>query len=215
MGLRPNRGESAVIRFVMVLLLALSANAWAGTYKWVDDKGITHYSDLVPPEDVNKATSKLDKGGRVTSRTRAAATEAERRALEEEETRKHEEEQKALEQKRRDKALIDTYNNEKEIDLARDRNLQSAQLLIDSTHLRIKSIQGRLDELHKQSDRLTKNKRPLPTDLVEDVKGAEGEIRQLHGNIAKYKQEMDDIRARFEDDRKRYRELRTGSGLLH
>lgn len=204
-----------MIRFGLALVLALSIPAWGGMYKWVDDKGVTHYGDHLPATEVNKASSKLDRGGRVTSTTGAAATEAERKALEEEAARKRAAEQKEEDQRRRDKALIDTYTSEKEIDLARDRNLQSERLLIDSTQMRIKSIQGRLDGLRKQAEVLAKGKHAMPSDLADDLKQAETEIRQLQGNIGKYRQEMDAIRARFEDDKKRYRELRQGSGIPH
>lgn len=202
-------------RLVLVLLLAFSASAWAGMYKWVDDKGVTHYGDSLPPQEVNKATTELNKRGQVVRKTPAAATEAERKALEEQAARRREEEQKEEERKRRDKALLDTYTSESEIDLARDRNLQSEQLLVESTQMRIKSVQGRLDGLRGQVDRITRNKRPVPSDLAEEIKLAEAEIKQLQGNVGKYTQEMGAIRARFEEDKARYRELRGGSGLPH
>lgn len=48
-----------MIRFVVclgMLLLALNALAQGGLYKWVDEKGVVHYSDTPP---VGKAAKKL------------------------------------------------------------------------------------------------------------------------------------------------------------
>ena len=39
-----------------MLLLALNAQAQGGLYKWVDEKGVVHYSDTPPP---GKASGKL------------------------------------------------------------------------------------------------------------------------------------------------------------
>jgi hypothetical protein len=185
-----------VFRLAFILSLVLSTQAWAaGIHKWVDDKGITHYGDVEQPRE--------GAGNRT-------ATEAGSKAQEEEAAKKREAEKKEGERKRRDKALLETYSSEEEIDLARDRNLQSGKLMIDSAQPRIKSVQGRLDGLRKQADAVAKTK-PVPADLTRDIKAAEAEIAQLQGNVAKYKQDMDAIRARFEEDKKRFRELRSGA----
>jgi hypothetical protein len=48
-----------MMRWILLLLagLALQANAQGGLYKWVDEKGIVHYSDTPPP---GKAGVKLN-----------------------------------------------------------------------------------------------------------------------------------------------------------
>ena len=47
------------------LLVALAMTSIAGvalgdTYKWVDDKGVVHYTDKMPPDQVNKAATSTD-----------------------------------------------------------------------------------------------------------------------------------------------------------
>ena len=80
--------------------VALASRRWrrplpcrrATTYKWVDDKGVVHYTDKIPPEAVNKGSVELDKqavrsrrstlrsprssGARATPRRSAAAQQA-------------------------------------------------------------------------------------------------------------------------------------------
>ena len=56
------------------------ARARAATYKWVDEKGVVHYTDKMPPEAVNKANVELDKQGMPVKQTEPALTPEQRRA---------------------------------------------------------------------------------------------------------------------------------------
>ena len=198
-----------MFRFVLIMLLAaVSQSAMAVMYKWVDEKGVTQYGDTLPPQYVNQGSSELNKGGMVVKKTGSAVTAEERKKLEEDAAKRKEAEQKETEQKRHDKALIDSYTNEKDIELGRDRNLQATQAQIDSTQVRIKSIQTRLDAIRKQADPFIKTRKPVPADLAAEIKSAEDEIKRLQENIAKRKQEIDAINSRCEEDKKRFRELK-------
>lgn len=205
------------------LTILIAAALIAGTSqaaplkKCVDDKGRTYYGDAIPPEVLDKCrtSSELSERGVERKKTRhltADEIKMNEKAKEEEEARAKLEQQKALEQKRRDKALIDSYTNEKEIDLARDRNLLATQANIDGTQMRIKSVQGRLDGLQKQAERFTKNKKPIPADLSTEIRATEDEIKKLQENIARHQQEREATKARFEEEKKRFRELRGSNG---
>ena len=41
----------------LALAYAAARDAHGATYKWVDEKGIIHYSDKMPPDAVNRAPS--------------------------------------------------------------------------------------------------------------------------------------------------------------
>lgn len=197
------------MRYFALLLLAAVASqpAWAGMYKWVDEKGATHYGDTIPPQYANQATTELNKKGMVIRKTDAALTPEQIQAKKEEEARKKEETLKAAEQQRKDKTLLNTYTSEKEVDLARDRNLQQSELVIKSTQSRIKSVQGRLDQYRKQADTIARSKKPVPGDLQTDIKNAEQELARLEDIVSQKQKEMETIKVRFEGDKKRYREL--------
>jgi len=56
---------SLVVHGLVAAALALAAPlAAAETYKWTDDKGVVHYTDKMPAEDINKAATVLDKQAR-------------------------------------------------------------------------------------------------------------------------------------------------------
>lgn len=203
------QGVTMRIRFSLLLILLASFPAAAGKlYSWVDEQGKTHYGNTVPPQYAQQGSAELDRKGAVVKKTDAALTPEQRKAKEEELAQQKEEEKKKLEQKRRDKALLNTYTTEKEIDLVRDRNLQQGELQLQSMELRSKQVQPRLDQARKRADALDAKKKPLPLDLQQELEEAEKEMRRLQEMTKQKRMEMDAIRARFEDDRKRFRELR-------
>ncbi|HUW49872.1 MAG TPA: DUF4124 domain-containing protein [Sulfuricella sp.] len=197
------------MRYIVSLLMLtlLSFPAAAKMYKWVDENGKTHFGDTIPPQYANQGNVELSKEGLVIKKTDAALTPEQRKAREDEQARKKEEERKKEEQQRRDRALLNTYTTEKEIDLVRDRNLQQGTLQIQGTELRIKQVQPRLDESRKKAGTFTARNKPVPAYLQQEVQETEKEMQHLQEMVKQRRQEMEAIRARFEDDKKRFREL--------
>lgn len=194
--------------FLFLLVLFTSFPAMAGKlFSWVDEQGKTHYGNVVPPEYAQKGVAELDKKGDVVSKTDAAMTPAQRQAKEDALVKQKEDDQKKLEQKRRDKALVNTYTTEKEVDLVRDRNLQQSELQLQSMELRAKQVQPRLDQARQRAAGLTAKKRPLPLDLQQEIEESDKEMQRLQEMVKQKRAEMDVVRARFEDDKKRFREL--------
>lgn len=192
---------------VFMLLALASFPAAAKMYKWVDEQGKTHYGDSIPPQYAGQGSTELSKKGLVIKKTDPALTPEQRKAQEEELAQKKEEGRKKEEQARRDKALINTYTTEKEIDLVRNRNLQQGELQLQGMEVRIKQIQPRLDQARKEAESFTAKKKPVPVYLQQELREAENETQRLQEMVKQRRQEMDAIRAKFEDDKKRFREL--------
>ncbi|TXT18649.1 MAG: hypothetical protein FD132_2033 [bacterium] len=90
------------------------------TYRWVDEQGRVHYGDVMPSKDAGLGNVELDKQGRVKKETpRTRLSPEERARLEAEERRREEARRLEEARQRRDRALVTTYVNEAEIDLAR------------------------------------------------------------------------------------------------
>jgi chromosome segregation ATPase len=198
------------ILLVAMLMACLVAPAWAAKpmYKWVDDKGKVHYGDTIPPEYAKQGNEEMSRSGRVIKETPPAATPEQIKAKQEAEQRARELKEALLEQKRRDKALLATYNSLDELDLAEKRNIEQIDLQIKSNELSIKSVSERQDGLKKQAHFFTSRNKPVPPDLADDIKHADDEIAHLRGNIADLNQDKDNLRGRFASDRKRYMELK-------
>jgi chromosome segregation ATPase len=199
-----------MLRSLLVILFGLfiSCGAHAKMFKWVDKSGKTHYGDTIPPEYADQGNEQLDKRGQVVNKTDAALTPAQIKARDEAAAKAKKEKEDALEAQRRDKALLATYTELREIDSSLNRNLGAIDVQIKSNELRIKSAQGRLDGLKKQEATFVQRKKPVPGDIANAIKATEGEITQTHANIAKLEQEKTAMRQRYAADKARFRELK-------
>lgn len=188
----------------LVLFAAFSATAEAKLYKWVDDKGETHYGEVIPPEYADKDKVQFNEKGREIKKKEAGSKDAS-------EKKSAEEERALIDRRRKDKALVSTYSNEKEIDLARDRNLQQVEARINSVQLLVKSAQESLDGYRKEADGLQKAGNKIPASLQTDVNNAEIKLARLKQDLAKAEEKAAAVRASFEADKMRYRELTGGA----
>lgn len=191
---------------VFIAGIAFSFPVAAKMYKWVDDKGTTHYGETIPPEYAHKDRSELDKSGRVIEK-KEVFTPEERRASEQADIKKRAEEEAALERKRRDKALVNTYSNEKEIDLARNRNLQQVEARIGSISSQIKMANDNLLAFQKEADALAKAGKKIHPSLQEDLKESRERLAKLQQDMEKAKAEKATLDARYDADKARYKEL--------
>ncbi|HEX5362764.1 MAG TPA: DUF4124 domain-containing protein, partial [Gallionella sp.] len=116
-------GYKSKLLITLIAGLAFSLPVNAKMYKWVDDKGVTHVGDTIPPEYANKDRTELNKSGRAIKKDEVLNAE-ERRAKDQLDTQKRAADEAVLESRRHDKALLSTYSNSAEIDLARSRNMQ-------------------------------------------------------------------------------------------
>ena len=197
------------MRILATLLLALFVSpAYAALYKWTDENGKVHYSDKVPTEQAGRARSELNKRAIETKRTDRTLTAEERQARAAEAEKKHQDDLAIKEQQRRDKALLQTYTTEKEIDLARDRNLQAADLQLNSVEGRLKSAREKQAALQKEAASYQQAGKPLPTRVSGDLQQTTKEIDSLSRERDKRKADIDAIKTRFEADKKRFLELK-------
>lgn len=197
------------MRYVLPLLLLVlvSFPASAKMYKWVDEKGNTHFGDTIPAQYAGQGSTEYSKKGTVVKQTDRALTSEQRKAQEDALAQEKEEERKKVEQKRRDTALLNTYTTEKEIDLVRDRNLQQAELQLQGMELRIKQVQPRYDQFRSQANALVAKNKPVSPGLQQELETTASELKRLHDMVKRKRLEMDGLRAKFEQDRQRFREL--------
>jgi hypothetical protein len=192
-----------------VCLLALSSNADAGLYKWTDDRGIVHYSDQMPAEAVNRANQQLSKQGLTVHRTEPAKMPTQTVAkTEADEQRQRESERDKLLAARRDRAIMESYSNENEIELAKSRAVATIDGQVQSAEAYIEQMKKRRAELEGKKG--TYAPRPVPGALVLEIESIDAEVARQHDFVATKKRESAAVAERYEADRQRFRELRAG-----
>jgi hypothetical protein len=203
---RQAAGYKLKLFVALIAGLTLSFPVAAKLYKWVDDNGITHYGETIPPEFAGKDREELSKDGRVI-RTEEVMTPERRLAKEKEDEKAREDAKAALEQQRRDKTLLNTYSNVNEIDLARNRSLQQIDARINVLTSYVKATNEKIVSLQTEADNDTKANRKIPYSLQQDLEDAQARLTRLQEDLEKPIADKAALEARFEADRKRYIEL--------
>lgn len=182
-------------------------NSGAITYRWVDEKGVVHYGDSVPPKYSQQETSVLNSQGVEVAKHAAQKTPAELA----EEARQH---QEVMRQKQRDSFLLTTYTSVKDIEDLRDLRLDqikgqrvAAEQYVAGLHDRLLALQARAVRFKPYSD--NKSARRMPDDLADEMVRALNEMRTQQNLLASKDAEESTMRAQFQSDIDRYKELRT------
>lgn len=191
-------------------LTILPFAAEAQSYRCTGKDGKKYYGQAVPPQCLGMPVEQLNAQGMVVKRFDAAASAAERekKVADEEERKKREATSK--EEGRRNRALLATYTNEKDIDQARARALKENEGAVKDIEKRIAGLRTRLAELQKELDFFSGKNKP-PAKLSDDIRNTEFDIKTQEELLATKKREVNQINARYDDDKKRYNEL-TKSG---
>lgn len=186
-----------------------STDARGATYKWVDENGVTHYGDSVPPQYSQREQTMLNKHGVVTEKRLAEMTPAEaaaHAARQKEESRR----------KQRDMFLVSTYPSVKEIENVRDARLDQISGQISAAEAYIASLTTRVDGLKQRSLNFAPyNTKPgarrMPDDLAEEMVRAMSELRTQNSALSAKKAELKGVQDSFDADIRRFKELRAST----
>lgn len=170
-----------------------------------DSKGRQVCSDSLPPECYSSAYREISNRGMSVKRIDAPLTAEQKAQREADILRRQDEERQAKEQKRKDQALLETYNSERDIDAARDR---ATALFNDSVKV-LMSRQGEALQLQKKLGLEGEfyRKKPMPPELRNQIKDNEAELASIKSTIELKRKDLDEYKAKLEDDRRRYREI--------
>ena len=197
----------AVLACLIAAVLALPVQAQqAGVrmYKCVDAAGKAYYSDKVNPDcgqgvEMNRQGVVMKKKEKEIAKPAQSPNEVVAAV------------KSTREQERRDRALMATYTSEEEIDAARERSLSLPVQGTKAIETKLDKVNQQLTELKKQADVLATQKKKLPAHLLEDVNASQKEVSALEADLAQRKAQSDSIRARYEADKQRFRELKGAS----
>ena len=189
-------------------LAAASGSALAArSFCCVDDQGVRACGDVLPEACRNKAYSEFNEKGQKVRTQEAPLTEAQQAQRDADQKKKREEDRLALEQRRRDQALLNTYASEADLDNARDRQLTEIDRSTKQTQDKLAAAQKAKDKLAKDAE-FYKNK-PLPADVKDAMRRNDTDIQTQNTALQNKAKEIEDTKARFEADRQRLKELRS------
>jgi len=206
------------MRKLLLMAAVVFVPAAAASYKCVDEKGVTRIGDTPPPECDHVLMYEISSTGTVLKRIQPTPTPEQLKTRLEEAEKAKEAERAAAEQKRLDTALLATFSNEKEFDVARDRNIEPLAGRIRNAQDRIKEVDKKIRELEDEmefykagkSSKSGKANEPPPV-LVMGLDRARSEKATLEKSIVSYQKQIDALKEKFDGDKKRWIALKTGA----
>ena len=179
------------------------------TYKWVDEKGVTHYGDSVPAEYSQREQRVLNSQGVEVQKHPAEMSPAEAAAY----AAKQKEE---AQRRQHDMFLIATYPSVKDIETVRDNRLEQINGQVSASEAYVVTLNTRLDGLKQRSlsyapYNTNPGARRMPDDLAEEMVRTMSELRTQSSALAQRRTELQGVIDQFDRDIKRFKELRTSA----
>jgi hypothetical protein len=203
------RSIGLVALLVGAALVTLATGAHAALYKWTDARGVVHYSDQLPPDAVNRANYQLNRQGLTIRKTEQARPVELRTGKDDSEIERERQAQRSqMLAKRRDRALVESYTNEAEIELAKTRAVATIDGQVQSAQAFIGQMTRRREEL--EGKKAGYAPRPVPGSIEREIETIDAELARQHEYIAARQKESAAVAARYESDRQRFHELKSG-----
>jgi hypothetical protein len=185
-------------------------------YKWVDENGIVHYGDRVPAEYAKRERQVLNEQGVPikTLQKELTPTEmaAELRRIEQESAQA----QAAARATERDRILLLSYIDVREIEMLRDQRIATldGQLKVNEHYVgRLRSqlldLEGRARDYNYPFDERSALPQ-LPDELAKDLLATVNQLSRREAESHRIRGEQAEIRAQFDADIARFRELKPG-----
>jgi hypothetical protein len=176
-------------------------------YRWVDEQGVVHYGDHIPPQYASQDRAVLNSQGVEVGHLEAQKSQEQVAAAARERATQ-------LKLRQHDAFLITTYTSVKDIEALRDVRLDqlrgqraAAEQYTDSLRVRLASLQSRALNFRPYSSRA--DARRMPDDLAENLVRTVNELNAQSRELALKMQEETTLRAQFQADIERYRALHT------
>jgi hypothetical protein len=194
----------------LTLVGAASVHAATATkgpiaYRWVDEQGVVHYGDHIPPQYASQERTELNSQGVEVSHVDAQKTPEQLAADERQRL-------VVMKQKQHDAFLVSTYTSVKDIESLRDVRLDQLKGQRASLEQYIESLRGRLATLQTRAltyNPYNPNGRAMPDDLAENLVRTVNEMQQQTTALATSSEIESKLRSEFQADIDRYRELHT------
>lgn len=199
------------VRLGLALTLGLlCAGSWAQsgrvyTCRLANGKIIT--SDHQVQECADREQRVLGRDGTTIQVIPAPLTPEQKAARDVELAKKKEEDDKRREQLRRDKALLNTYENVDDLESKRQRALQQVEREARESEKRMGVLQKQANDNAAEAEFY--KKKAMPVDLRRRMDENEAALRAEKLLFSSKRDEVAQVNQRFDDDKKRYLELTT------
>ena len=192
----------------LVRLGCVSAPAFAASNENIccnDETGQLACGDVLPPQCNGRALKIYNRQGLLIREVSARANTPEKEQVVELKDREQEEVNRRRIQDRKDRALLETYSSGADIDRMQARSEEGVNLAIRNASELIAAARKRRSALDSEAEFYARSK--LPADLVRQIHKEESTIKAQSSLLAAKQKELEQIRAKYAEDRRRYLQL--------
>jgi hypothetical protein len=209
------RVVASLIATAGLVLAVTGAFAQQRLYRWVDNDGVVHYGDRIPPEFANRDRTVLNDQAVAVGFEEGEVTEEERADLERRQAEADAEQLARDTAVRRDRMLLETYLTVADIEDLRDRRLELLGSQIKVTELYLTNLRKRLVALEAEAEAYAPRNEAegapsLPENLALEMSRVVASITLYEQTLERTRKEQEQLRAAFELDIIRFRELKGG-----
>ena len=197
--------KAKLLALLLATLTGTSALAAGNFFCCNDASGKQVCGDILPQACYGRAYRELGSNGQTIRTVDAPLTAEQRSQREAEEEKRKREEEKRKEQQRKDQALLNTYGNEQDIELMRKRAEGDVLKAITNAEKKIVEIRQQRKKFENEAEFY--KKKTLPHEVQKGLADADSDINSQEVFIAEKKKELEVIRAKYDEDKRRFVEL--------
>ena len=197
--------RAKLLALLLATLTGTSALAAGNFFCCNDASGKQVCGDILPQACYGRAYRELGSNGQTIRTVDAPLTAEQRSQREAEEEKRKREEEKRKEQQRKDQALLNTYGNEQDIELMRKRAEGDVLKAIANAEKKIVEIRQQRKKFENEAEFY--KKKTLPHEVKKGMDDADSDINSQEVFIAEKKKELEVIRAKYDEDKRRFVEL--------
>ncbi len=204
-----------IVAATLLSLPALGAGQAGGArvYRWVDEDGVVHFGDRVPPQYANRDRDLLNQQGVPVKHEEGAVTDQEKAAKAAAAARAAAERERLAAQRARDDILLSTYLSVNEIESLRNQRTELIDGQIRLTEMYLDSLRTKLEKLQKDAARFRPyspdpNAPPIHENLARELSDTLDSIILYEQNLEMAKARKAQLIQRFAADIDRFKELK-------
>ena len=197
--------KAKLLALLLATLTGTSALAAGNFFCCNDASGKQVCGDLMPQECYGRAYREVGDSGHTVRNVEAPMTAEQRAERAAEDERRKVEEAARQEQRRKDLALLNTYGSVGDIDAMRERALGDVEKSIAAADARIAEIKAQRVKFQNEAEFY--KKKQLPPEVQKGLNDADAEIRAQQAIIESKNKEVEIIRAKYDEEKRRYLDL--------
>lgn len=177
-------------------------------YRWVDEQGKVHFSDQLPPSEIERARDEYSERGTKLRSVERALTPEEREALRAAQRAAEEERKRKEAEEAEKRKLLQKYPSEAELVRAHQDQLRVLERQINTARLVLQSEESVLAQLLAQAAEADSTGKPVPPPLAARIAEMRERVSTSRGELERLEREKQRTQEQQQSELERYRQVR-------